>query len=268
MRIARGELPTIPRRFDRSMSQVEYGPLAQYYELINESCVRYDDHASFVVAVRDEFGASQVDTMVLDVACGPGLLSKRLRARGMRVVGIDLAHPLLLQAVQKRRGLFVRADMRRLPFREKFDVVCCLLHTINYMTTGEDLLAAFGSMASALLPGGLAVVDFIAYNPPSEWRAEWRETIRSGKVKIVCEHHQVPDWTTMIAVDRHTYTVHETGRTWSVSGEDHLRITSAEEMKLFAAAAGLDPLLVCGKYDLNASPGFDGGVLVAKKPVD
>lgn len=248
------------------MSQVEYGPLAQYYELINESCVAYDDHAAFVNVVLHEFGPSPTDPLVLDVACGPGLLSKRLRASGIRVVGIDLSHLLLLQAIQTRRGLFVRADMRRLPFREQFDLVCCLLHTVNYMTTADDLYAAFASMASVLLPGGLVVIDFIAYDPPSEWQAQWRETIRSGKVKIVCEHDQVPHWDKRIAVDRHTYTVHESGRTWSVSGEDHLRITSAGEMKFFATAAGLEPLIVCGKYDLHARPGFDGGVLVAKKP--
>jgi hypothetical protein len=60
--------------------------------------------------------------------------------------------------------------------------------------------------------------------------------------------------------------VREPDRTWSVSGEDHLRITSADELRTFTERAGLEPIVVCGKYDLNAGLGFDGGVVVARKP--
>jgi len=172
----------------------------------------------------------------------------------------------LAQAVAKGRGRCACADMRRLPFAGCFDLACCLLHTINYMTRDEDLGLALSAIAGALTPGGVAAVDFIAYSPPSEWEAAWRETIRTSKVEIVCEHRQTPDWDSMVAVDRHVYTVREPDRKWSVSGEDHLRITSADEMRQFAERAGLEPVMVCGKYDLDAGPGFDGGVLVARKP--
>jgi len=247
------------------MSQVEYGPLAQYYELINESCVPYDDQAAFVLALAEEFLPSRDRPRVLDVACGPGLLSKRLIRCDLEVVGIDLAEPLLAQVAAKGRGRCACADMRHLPFAGCFDLACCLLHTINYMTRDEDLGLALSAIADALAPGGVAAVDFIAYEPPSEWEAAWRETIRTSKVEIVCEHHQTPDWETSVAVDRHVYTVREPDRTWSVSGEDHLRITNPHEMRQFAERAGLQPVVVCGKYDLNAGLGFDGGVLVASK---
>jgi SAM-dependent methyltransferase len=248
------------------MSQVEYGPLAQYYELINESCVPYDDQAAFVLALAEEFLPSRSRPRVLDVACGPGLLSKRLIRCDLEVVGIDLAEALLTQTAARGRGRCACADMRNLPFGECFDLACCLLHTINYMTRDEDLGLALSSIAGSLVPGGVAAVDFIAYSPPSEWQAAWRETIRTSKVEIICEHYQTPDWGTMVAVDRHVYTVREPDRTWSVSGEDHLRITSADELRTFTERAGLEPIVVCGKYDLNAGLGFDGGVVVARKP--
>jgi SAM-dependent methyltransferase len=247
------------------MSQVEYGPLAQYYELINEASVPYGAQAAFIGALLDEYGSGRRPARVLDVACGPGLLSRRLRAAGMDVVGFDLAEELLAQAVSQGRGRFVRADMRRLPFGESFDLACCLLHSVNYMTRDEDLAAAFAGVAEALRPGGVAAIDYIAYDPRSEWRARWSETISVGDVRIVTAHDQTPNWRTMVAVDRHTYTVHDAAGTWTVSGEDHLRITSAGEMQRFAEAAGLEPLTVCGKYDLGAGTGFDGGVLVARR---
>jgi len=248
------------------MSQVEYGPLAQYYELINESCVPYDAQAALVCALLEESHPIGERRRVLDVACGPGLLSRRLQARHVEVVGIDLAEALLAQAVARRRGRFVRADMRWQPFSAgSFDVACCLLHSANYMTRDEDLALVFSGIADALRPGGMAAVDFIAYEPRSEWKAQWSETIRAADVTIVTEHDQTPDWTTMVAIDRHTYTVREAERTWTASGEDHLRITSAGEMRRFAEEAGLEPITVCAKYALHAGPGSDGGVLVARK---
>ena len=248
------------------MSQVEYGPLADYYELINENSVPYDEQAAFASRLLEEFGAQWTAPRILDIACGPGLLSGRLRGRGLEVIGVDLAEVLLAQAVHRGRGRFVRGDMRQLPFRGSFHLACCLLHTINYMTNDDDLACAFRSIAAALRPGGLAAVDFIAYEPRSEWRVQWSETVRGAGVRIVCSHDQVPNWRRMVAIDRHTYTVHERERTWSVSGEDHLRITSASEMRAFAVRCGLEPVTVCGKYDLGAGLGPDGGVLVARRP--
>jgi SAM-dependent methyltransferase len=156
--------------------------------------------------------------------------------------------------------------MRQLPFQGTFDAACCLLHTVNYMVIDDDLAAALGSVAAALRPRGVALVDFIAYEPRSEWKAAWRETITARNVRIVCEHDQAPDWRAMVATDRHTYTVMEGERTWSASGTDRLRITSAREMCAFAREAGLEVLRVCRKYDLAAEPGADGGVLIARRP--
>ncbi len=246
------------------MSQVEYGPLADYYELCNESRVDYDGQASLIREAWARFGGGR-RPRVLDVACGPGLLSRRLVALGMEVVGIDLASALLTQAASRPGVRVVRADMRRLPFRRAFHVAACLLHTINYMTEDDDLRAAFVSISEALRRGGLAIVDFLAYEPRREWNAKWSHTVAGDGVRIICEHHQTADWRAMVATDRHTYTVHECDRVWSASGVDRLRITGAHEMAAFAEDGGLEVLTVTGKYALGKGPGWDGGVVVARR---
>lgn len=248
------------------MSQVEYGPLAEYYELINEHSVPYDRQAGFIQEAWERFGHGSPRPAVLDIACGPGLLARRLTGQGLPVVGVDLSPALIHQARRLPSGHFLRADMRHLPFRESFDIACCLLHTLNYMTADEELAHAFGSIAGSLRPGGLAIVDFIDYVSRSDWEGEWSETVKGDGIKIVCHHDQEADWRGMIASDRHTYTVHEGGQTWAVSGLDRLRITSAAEMADFAQQAGLERMAITGKYRLDTRPGFDGGVLVARKP--
>ena len=225
----------------------------------------YDDQAALVVDCRRRWGSGAEAPRVLDVACGPGLLLKRLRASGARVAGVDLAEGLLRQGHEKHGPGFVCADMRRMPFSGSFDVACCLLHTMNYMVEDTDLAAALAAIGEALKIGGLAVIDFIAYEPRSEWNGEWTETIERDGVRIVGWHDQKADWRKMVATDSHTYTVHEGGESWEVSGVDELRITSAGEMQAFAREAGLEPLAVTGKYGIDREPGFDGGVLVARR---
>jgi len=246
------------------MSQVEYGPLAAYYELCNESFVDYDGQASLVRDAWARFGGTRCPR-VLDVACGAGLLSKRLLALGLDVVGIDLAAALVAQAAARPGARVVQADMRRLPFDRAFHVAACLLHTMNYMTEDADLHAAFAAIHHALKSGGLAIVDFLAYEPRREWNAQWSQTVVGHDVRIVCEHHQTADWRAMVATDQHTYTVHERDRVWSASAIDRLRITSPTEMGTFAEEAGLEVLTIAGKYALDQGLGWDGGVLIARR---
>jgi hypothetical protein len=70
----------------------------------------------------------------------------------------------------------------------------------------------------------------------------------------------------MVATDRHTYLVRRGDSVQQFSGVDRLRITSAEEMEAAASEAGLEPLAVTRKYELDKALGWDGGVLIARRP--
>ena len=248
------------------MSQVEYGPLAKHYEQINEACVPYDAQAALVWQVLERHGSGSGKLRALDIAAGPGLLAKRLAASGLDVVGFDLSGELVRQAHGKSVGHFAQADMRHLPFAQSFDVACCLLHTVNYMTDDSDLAGVFDEIARVLKPGGLLLMDFIAYTPRSDWRSEWTESISLEGLTVQTIHRQTPDWRRMVATDLHTYTVTEGDQTYEVSGVDELRITSADELSHFAKESGLKHLATAGKYALGSALGYDGGVIVVQRP--
>ncbi|MFG2681535.1 class I SAM-dependent methyltransferase [Streptomyces sp. NPDC048392] len=97
--------------------------------------------------------------LLLDVACGTGIVTRRLAAarQGVRVVGVDLAPAMAGRAAARLPGAVVLADSRRLPFRpQEFDAVTSvwLLHLAG---GGDHARAIVGECARVLRPGGVYV---------------------------------------------------------------------------------------------------------------
>ena len=67
---------------------------------------------------------SDTATVVVDLACGSGPMSRELAKPGRTVVGLDLSEHELALAVTRSDGPWVQADALHLPFRdESVDVV-------------------------------------------------------------------------------------------------------------------------------------------------
>ena len=106
--------------------------------------------------VADRLGLSGGET-VLDLACGPGTLTRRLSTavgpQGL-VVASDLSIPMLSRATRAIRSpnvAFLRADAMDLPLRDDtVDAVCCslCLHLV------PDVDTALNGIARVLRPGG------------------------------------------------------------------------------------------------------------------
>jgi len=246
------------------VSQVEYGELAQYYELINEQAVDYDAHTGFLRGVLAGLGPRPT---LLDIACGPGLHARRLQATGARVVGVDLSLPLLRIAHGRRAAAaLLRADMRALPCGPGFDGAYCLLHSMNYLTDDRDLTAALRSALLSLRPAGLYVVDFLDYGPPGEWQDRWTETYRGDGVVIRAEHDQRVGDGGRVAIDHHRYTVRDAKGTWEACGQDRLRVTTSAEMRWRVAGVGFQVLATRASYPGDRRPGSGEGIIVARRP--
>jgi ubiquinone/menaquinone biosynthesis C-methylase UbiE len=111
---------------------------------------------------------------VLDLACGPGTLTRRLAkaAPGAKIVGFDLSGPMLARAARVtaadgfRNVLYVRGDVLAMPFPdEAFDAVTCC----GALQLFPDQDRAMGEIARVLRPEG----DFVCQTTLGPARAPW-----------------------------------------------------------------------------------------------
>jgi len=148
--------PRTRRGSDRQGSNAEqrrplYSEFAQYYEvLFGEPDIASVDFVEL---------AAPPPATLLDAGCGPGQYAAILAARGYTVVACD-REVHLLRAAQRRGAAasLVLADLRRLPFTARFDVVLAR-GVLNDLAEPEDLREALQSVADSLRGEGVFIAD-------------------------------------------------------------------------------------------------------------
>lgn len=98
---------------------------------------------------------------VLDLGCGPGRMAGALARKGAHVTGLDRSERLLARARSATSGLavdYVAGDMRRLPWRSRFDAVLLWNTSFGYFDEDENA-EVLAQVWDALKPGGRLLVD-------------------------------------------------------------------------------------------------------------
>jgi SAM-dependent methyltransferase len=104
------------------------------------------------------------DGAVLDLGCGVGRHLDALRRVNRRAFGVDLSKTMLRHAKGHLVGSLVRADMRRLPIADsKLDGACLWFTPFGYFGS-EGNAALLQSLADAMRPGGILLIDFLNSN--------------------------------------------------------------------------------------------------------
>jgi SAM-dependent methyltransferase len=118
--------------------------------------------------VRDAAGIGPGDT-VLDVACGPGLLSCDFAGHARRVTGIDLTPAMIEQAraLQQARGLVNLSwhvgDVTSLPFEDASFSVAFTRYSFHHLLDPRAVLAEMVRVTDA--GGRVVVVDVYTTDP-------------------------------------------------------------------------------------------------------
>ncbi len=101
---------------------------------------------------------------VLELACGSGLVTLPLAARGLAVTGVDLARPMLEHARSKARqqGLgveWVEGDARDVSLGRRFRVVYLTGNAFQAFLTRDDQERLLASARRHLVPGGVFLFE-------------------------------------------------------------------------------------------------------------
>ena len=138
-----------------------YDAIAHVYEKLNSE-IDYSKWADFIEACFDKH-LGERPSLVLDLACGTGTMTRELARRGYDMIGIDGSSDMLSEAYLKKeegeRTLYLNQDMREFELYGTVGAVTCCLDSINYLLCEEDVKKTFSLVHNYLDPDGLFLFD-------------------------------------------------------------------------------------------------------------
>ena len=140
----------------------QYSALSFVYDELNS--VDYDKLCNFLDKEIKENEKTKT-SLVLDLACGTGKLTFKLRDLGYDMTGIDLSEEML--SVAKNYAyeneisdvLFLCQDMTSFELYGTVDACVCTLDSLNYLTKKDDLKKCFSLVHNYLIPEGVFIFD-------------------------------------------------------------------------------------------------------------
>ena len=138
-----------------------YEAFAWVYDLFMDN-VPYDEWEEYLTELLAERGIT--DGIVLDLACGTGVMTERFARRGFDMIGVDASAEMLDKALEKRDEsgsdiLYLQQDMTSFELYGTVRAVLCLCDSVNYLLTEEELLQTFRLVNNYLDPGGCFIFD-------------------------------------------------------------------------------------------------------------
>ena len=137
-----------------------FGDYAKFYDTLYED-KDYVAECDFLQQIFSRFSDGKVRS-ILDLGCGTGGHALILGDRGYEVTGVDRSEVMLETAKAKDDQHKIHwhlADIREFEIDQKFDAVISMFAVMSYMTTNDDLMAAFATASRHLKPGGLFIFD-------------------------------------------------------------------------------------------------------------
>ena len=158
-----------------------YKDLAQFFPVITPPEDYIEETEYFIQIIKH---TSLIDAKtVLNLGCGAGNNDFTLK-KHFKVVGVDVSREMLKIAKRLNpKATYVKGDMRTIRIKKKFDVVTAF-DAINYMTTLDDLRAAFSTAYHHLKPGGV-FITIIEETPESFVQNFTRTSVHSKGDKEV-----------------------------------------------------------------------------------
>ena len=119
----------------------------------------------------------------IEIACGPGRHAREMAKRGWNSAALDLSPEMAefaaLEAEKEKLDVeAIVADMTKFKCKKKFTLAATLMESISHLTTNEQMISHFKSVAKNMVPGGIYVIEathpmfFFPDDEPNSWISE------------------------------------------------------------------------------------------------
>ncbi len=141
------------------MNKPSYEVLSKYYQkLILDS--DYDRWMEYLLTVVKEKAPNFTG---VDVGCGTGIFTRKLKRAGFKVSGVDISDAMLsiAESISRKERInidYLKGDMRNITLFDKVGFISAINDGINYIPS-KDLLRTFKSFNKYLVKGGLLIFD-------------------------------------------------------------------------------------------------------------
>ncbi len=136
-----------------------YTGFASVYDMYMDN-IPYDDWAKNIETLFEKYDMPM--EIVCDLGCGTGQMTRRLKAKGYDMIGIDISYDMLMEAMtaEDSQGiLYLCQDMREFELYGTVGAVVSVCDSINYLTNQSDLLTVMKLVNNYLDPKGLFIFD-------------------------------------------------------------------------------------------------------------
>jgi SAM-dependent methyltransferase len=236
-----------------------FSEYASYYDLLYRD-KDYEGEAEYIHRLIQRFSPGAHS--LLELGSGTGKHAHLLSKKGYSLHGVEVSSEMLERArsVQTNVALsFTQGDVRTVRLGKTFDVVLSLFHVFSYMTTNEDLAAAFATVRVHLKQGGHLIFDcwygpaVLTERPSTRIKRMEDETIevtRLAEPRMRAQDNVVDVNYHVMIRNKQTQAVSE------VKEARHMRYLFIPEIALMAKAAGLT-VLHSEEWLTARSPGVD-----------
>lgn len=136
-----------------------YTAFASVYEMYMDN-IPYDEWANNIKALFEKYNMPM--EIVCDIGCGTGQMTRRLKAMGYDMIGIDNSYDMLMEAMANEDSqgiLYLCQDMRSFELYGTVGAVVSVCDSINYLRSEDELLEVCKLVNNYLDPKGLFIFD-------------------------------------------------------------------------------------------------------------